>query len=247
MSHDRDDDVRAVLARAVPDVTPPPDVDADLARGRAALGRRRSVLATLAVGVGTVLVVAGAVTLPERLAPTGAAPAAPTATGLPLPVPDRDAGGPPADPPAVLPAVPRADPVPLEPSTQDQHADDVVATLVPRGWSVARADASTLLVTDGTPDGVVEVLPSPFPGTPPVMRGVGDFERLGGTHVSYYWVDESTGTPRPSMVFELTYGRWAQVSATPGLGWGMAELGEFAAGLRAPFTCAEPCEVPLVP
>lgn len=246
MSHDRDDDVRALLARAVPDVTPPPDVDADLVRGRAALGRRRSVLATLAVGVGTVLVVAGAVTLPERLAPpTGAGPAASSATGLPLPaVPDRDrsTGAEVARTDEVL-----GDPVPLEPSAQDQHADDVVATLVPRGWSVTSADASTLVVSDGASDGVVEVVPSPFPGTPPVMRGVGDFERLGGTHVSYYWVDESSGTPRPSMVFELTYGRWAQVSATPRLGWGMAELGAFASGLRAPFTCEEPCEVPLVP
>lgn len=246
MSHDRDDDVRALLARAVPDVTPPPDVDADLARGRAALGRRRSVLATLAVGVGTVLVVAGAVTLPERLAPTGgAAPAAPTATGLPLPAAENDDRSTGAD--VARLDEPAGDPVPLEPSAQDQHPDDVVATLVPRGWTVMSADASTLVVTDGTPDGVVEVAPSPFPGTPPVLHGVGDFERLGGTHVSYYWVDESTGTSRPSMVFELTYGRWAQVSATPRLGWGAAELGAFASGLRAPFTCDEPCEVPLVP
>lgn len=245
MSHDRDDDVRALLARAVPDVTPPQDVDADLARGRTALGRRRSVLATLAVGVGTVLVVAGAVTLPERLAPTGAAPAAPTTAGLPLPATDPDDGSTRAV--DARTDEPLGDPVPLEPSAQDQHADDVVATLVPRGWSVTSADASSLVVTDGASDGVVEVVPSPFPGTPPVMRGVGDFERLGGTHVSYYWVDESSGTPRPSMVFELTYGRWAQVSATPRLGWGMAELGAFASGLRAPFTCEEPCEVPLVP
>ncbi|GAB4063816.1 hypothetical protein GCM10028777_08230 [Angustibacter speluncae] len=245
MSHDRDDDVRALLARAVPDVTPPPDVDADLVRGRAALGRRRSVLATLAVGAGTVLLAAGAVALPERLAPTGAAPAAPTATGLPLPTTEGDDRSTGAD--VARLDEPAGDPVPLEPSAQDQHPDDVVATVVPRGWSVTSADASTLRVTDGTPDGVVDVVPSPFPGTPPVMRGVGDFERLGGTHVSYYWVDESSGTPRPSMVFELTYGRWAQVSATPRLGWGMAELGAFASGLRAPFTCAEPCEVPLVP
>ena len=93
-----------------------------------------------------------------------------------------------------------------------------------------------LVVTDGTADGVVEVVPSPFTGTPPVMRGVGDFERLGGTHVSYYWVEESGGSPRPTMVFELTYGRWAQVSAPSRLGWGIAELSAFAAaGHRTPY------------
>jgi hypothetical protein len=237
-----DPDVRDLLARAVADVTPDPHVHADLERGRAALGRRRSVLATLAVGVGTALVVAGAVTLPERLGP---------ATGA-----DPVASGGFRETPSTAPATGLADlptgglalaAVPLEPATAGQHAEHVVATLLPRGWSLVDADEESLRVADGATGDDLEVVPSPFPGSPPVMRGVGDFERLGGTHVSYYWVEESGGAPRPTMVFELTYGRWAQVSAPPRLGWGMAELSAFAAGLRAPFSCEEPCEVPLSP
>ncbi len=82
---------------------------------------------------------------------------------------------------------------------------------------------------------------------PPVLQGVGDFERVQGARASYYLVDTSGGTARPTMVLELTFGSWAQVSASPALGWGMPELTTFAAGLRAPFTCADPCEVPLAP
>lgn len=240
MSAARDPDVRDLLARAVADVTPAPDVHADVERGRAALGRRRSLLATLAVGVSTALVVAGAVTLPERLSP---GPGAGTAASPTRPVPSSTA---PAD--DVAPAPAAAGPaVPLDPTTTDQRAGHVVATVLPRGWSLAAADERSLRATDGAPGGDLEVVPSPFPGTPPVMSGVGDFERLGGAYVSYYWVEESGGSPRPTMVFELTYGRWAQVSVPPRLGWGMAELSAFASGLRAPFTCEDPCEVPLSP
>ena len=82
---------------------------------------------------------------------------------------------------------------------------------------------------------------------PPVLQGVGDFERVQGARASYYLVDTSDGTARPTMVLELTFGTWAQVSASPALGWGMPELTTFAAALRAPFTCADPCEVPLAP
>lgn len=233
---DRDDRLRELLSRAAPEV-PAVDLDADLRRGRTALGRRRSLLATLAVGAGTALVAAAAVLVPQSLGGTGAGdvPASATRTGptttSPVPAPDA--------------VVPTGAPVPLVPGPA-QHDDDVVATLVPDGWALVEAGPDSLVLDrDGEQ---LTVSPGPGLGGPPVLGGVGDFELIDGARVSYFLVDGAAGGPgRPTMVLELGFGTWAQVSASPALGWGMPELTAFAVGLRAPFACAEPCEVPLAP
>ncbi len=233
--------VRQLLARAAPDVTAPVDLDGDLERGRSALGRRRSLLATLAVGAGTALVAAAAVLVPQGLAGLSGTAGVPATGPLthpadPWPPADATRGDEVSRPTA---------PVALGPGPA-QHEEDVVATLVPTGWEVVQAGPDSLVL--GRDGEVVTVSALPDTTGPPVMGGVGDFERVAGARVSYYLVDAADGRAgRPTMVLELTFGSWAQVSASPALGWGMTELTAFATGLRAPFACTEPCEVPLTP
>jgi hypothetical protein len=246
-----DPDVRQLLALAAPDVTAPVVVDADLHRGRVALGRRRSLLATLAVGAGTALVAAAAVLVPQGLAGvvgSGGVPASGTLTSGP------DTGGaaddrpddPPQPPPTASGEAPADGAVPLVPGPE-QHPDDVVATLVPQGWRVLSADERSLSLSDPGGEQTLLVGPAPHADQPPVLGGVGDFERVDRARASYYLVDASGGAARPTMVLQLRPGAWTQVSASPSLGWGMPELTAFTTGLRAPFTCADPCEVPLAP
>jgi pimeloyl-ACP methyl ester carboxylesterase len=237
-------DLRDLLSRAAPDVDAPVAVDADLERGRTALGRRRSLLATVAVGAGTALVALAAVLVPQGVAGfvgDDGVPASGSSTtvqdGTRDDAPDRGAAADPAPP---------GDGVPLVAGPQ-QRTGDVVATLVPQGWEVRSADRESLVLADPATGEEVHVTPAARTREPPVLQGVGDFERVGGARASYYLLDSSGGTARPTMVLELTFGRWSQVSASPSLGWGMPELTAFASGLRAPFTCADPCEVPLAP
>ena len=237
-----DAEVRRLLSAAAPDVTAPVAVDGDLERGRAALGRRRSLLATLAVGAGTALVAAAAVLVPQGLTGvigSGGQPASGT-TSAPAEQRSRGTQAPEAQ------VVPVGGRVPLVAGPQQQD-EDLVATLVPQGWEITAAGPAALTLADPATDEQVRVVPAEREHDPPVLEGVGDFERVEGSWASYYLLDTSGGTARPTMVLQLTNGSWATVSASPALGWGMPELTTFAAGLRAPFTCADPCEVPLAP
>ncbi len=137
--------------------------------------------------------------------------------------------------------------VPLVTGPQ-QHEQDVVATLVPQGWEVGAAGPDSLTLVDPGDRGAARRgAGRAGRRARPCCRGSATSSGSRAAWASYYLVDTSGGTARPTMVLELTYGSWAQVSASPALGWGMPELTAFAAALRAPFTCADPCEVPLAP
>ncbi len=205
-------DIRDILAMAAGDEIPPDPatVAADLARGRAALARRRRrAVASSVVGVGAVVV--AATVLPGlwvgghdiRPAPVAVSPARPPAPVRPDPAGDR------------LVPYPGTTPVGLHP------------TVVPRGWTVAEGDESSVLLSGPSDEAVITAtlvaqVPVELTDTTPVLTP-------GGAAV---WVNPSSdGTE-----VVVDHGAWLVSVFFPATGgvppWTVEEMVRLAGGIE---------------
>lgn len=213
-------DLRSALARVagpVPAGVDPGTVDADLARGRRALRRRRTaagagalVLVTAAAGV---VRTAGPSGSPDRLAASPSAPAAVVTT-----------------PPVETTPAQVARAVRLVAFTGAQPSGYEVAYL-PAGWEVQGADPFAMVIA---PTGFADQHPHSFSGKLVVMlRSSSDAGVPAGKPIRVGkgtgWLNEQE--PTSVLTYRDTRGHWVQVQVPPSLGWTDAEIGRFGAGV----------------
>jgi hypothetical protein len=203
------------------------DVEADLNRGRRRLHRRRRTQATALTGAAASVAVAGLVVAGL----TGTHPAASTAGATPRPTssphrpgPRGSAGG-----PAGAPGQARA--IRLV-AYQGAQAPGYQVAEVPAGWTIQGGNPYVLtLAPIGYPDQnidsfigkLVVMLNSASAGPPtqgrpdPVNGRPGKFDVQGDTQI---------------LTYKDAGGMWVVIQAPTSLGWGSAQLAQFASGVQ---------------
>jgi hypothetical protein len=213
-------DLRSALSRVAPPVAADPRAaDADLARGRSALRRRRTargagalVLVTAAAGV-----VRNAGPVADR-APSAAPTTAAPATTTPGPAP-------------TTPTVSAAG-VRLVAFNGSQPSGYQVA-YVPKGWEIQAAYPLAMVIA---PIGFPDREQYSFEGKLVVMlRSSSDTGDPAGTPVKVGkgtgYANHNAGGGVTVLTYRDTRGNWVQVQAPSTLGWSDAELARFAEGV----------------